>query len=271
LKEVFMTNFIALDRTQIRRNITLQDKPPAHCIDALVRNGFRYDERAQQWWKIATYSAALNGENALSGLDEQQKVLDCEYGLTRLTQEEREYRYQAYYTPAQLADDLVIVADVKATHRCLEPSAGLGIIARALKVDAPLDNIVCVEVEETSVNILENEGFTVQEGDFLLMQPEHTAVNLRLGYFDRIVMNPPFSRDQDVRHVSHAWKFLKPGGKLVAIVGSYALYTNTEARKALQEILQRHGRVVRELPAGTFTNNARAVIIEMNKPLEPTR
>jgi cyclopropane-fatty-acyl-phospholipid synthase len=32
--------------------------------------------------------------------------------------------------------------------------------------------------------------------------------------FDYVAMNPPFSGQCDVDHVYHAWKFLKPGGRL---------------------------------------------------------
>lgn len=46
-----MTQVIAIDRTSIRRNITLTGKPQPQHIDTLVRNGFQY-ERAQQWWKV---------------------------------------------------------------------------------------------------------------------------------------------------------------------------------------------------------------------------
>ena len=33
------------------------------------------------------------------------------------------------------------------------------------------------------------------------------------------MMNPPFERYQDVAHVKHAYSFLSPGGKLVALTG----------------------------------------------------
>jgi 16S rRNA G1207 methylase RsmC len=34
---------------------------------------------------------------------------------------------------------------------------------------------------------------------------------------DCVLMNPPFSKGQDVAHILHALKFLKPGGRLVAL------------------------------------------------------
>lgn len=80
-------------------------------------------------------------------------------------------------------------------------------------------------------------------------------------------MNPPFSRDQDCRHVLHAFRFLKPGGRLVAIVGSYAVHgSRNPERDRFRAIMREHGRVLRDLPAGTFPDcNARAVVIELTK------
>src|SRR3546814_3629081 len=37
---------------------------------------------------------------------------------------------------------------------------------------------------------------------------------------DAVVMNPPFEKGQDVAHVLHAWRSLKTGGTLVAIMGA---------------------------------------------------
>jgi len=38
--------------------------------------------------------------------------------------------------------------------------------------------------------------------------------------FDRVVMNPPFVNGSDIKHVRHALKMVKPGGRLVAIVAA---------------------------------------------------
>ena len=47
-------------------------------------------------------------------------------------------------------------------------------------------------------------------GDFL----EHAT---EVGSFDRILMNPPFSKAQDIGHITRAADMLNPGGRLVAI------------------------------------------------------
>jgi SAM-dependent methyltransferase len=43
------------------------------------------------------------------------------------------------------------------------------------------------------------------------------AVKWEKGSFDRIIMNPPFANGADIRHIEHAARSLKPGGRLVSI------------------------------------------------------
>jgi 16S rRNA G1207 methylase RsmC len=33
----------------------------------------------------------------------------------------------------------------------------------------------------------------------------------------RAVLNPPFTKNQWIKHIEHAWSFLKPGGRLVSV------------------------------------------------------
>jgi hypothetical protein len=81
---------------------------------------------------------------------------------------------------------------------------------------------------------------------------------VRLGTFDRIVMNPPFANATDIRHIEHARGKLAPGGRLVAICAAGPRQREQLAPIAADWI---------ELPAGSFkeqgTNvNAAIVVIE---------
>jgi 16S rRNA G1207 methylase RsmC len=60
-------------------------------------------------------------------------------------------------------------------------------------------------------------------------------------------MNPPFHKRADIRHIQHALKFLKPGGKLAAIC-----MDTPHRRKAFQSI----AKTWRELPPGSFKESA---------------
>ena len=163
--------------------------------------------------------------------------------------------FQAFYTPSEIAKELVSLADIQPGMRCLEPSAGDGAIAGALKEVGA--EVVCVEVDPDAVKKLQAKGFEPLVQDFLTIEPE---------LFDRVVMNPPFTGDQDIAHVLHAFKFLTTGGKLIAIMGPGFTFGETKKRTRFREFLAERGWIVKELPEGTFKDSGtmiRTVVIEL--------
>jgi len=94
--------------------------------------------------------------------------------------------------------------------RVLEPSAGKGDIAEELKkLTSHVD--VC-EVNHTLSDILAESGFNIVGSDFLQYSPGPI--------YDFIIMNPPFEKNQDSRHIIHAYSMLKPGGVIAAVASS---------------------------------------------------
>ncbi|HCF6185502.1 DUF4942 domain-containing protein [Pseudomonas aeruginosa] len=119
--------------------------------------------------------------------------------------------HQFYPTPASVAEVAIDRAMVGAESDMawLEPSAGQGGLADLMP--SPL----CVEVSPLHCSILKAKGHNVIEADFLKFQPA--------GYFDRIVMNPPFSEGRWQTHLQHASSMLNPfGGRIVAILPATA-------------------------------------------------
>ncbi len=123
---------------------------------------------------------------------------------------------QAFYTPESVANWLGDVADVEG-QTVLEPSAGGGALVKGCVVaGAALVN--CIELDEVEAEKLRANkiglkclGY-VQQGDFLKMLPEHDDL------YTRIVMNPPFTKGQDKKHITHALKWLREDGMIFAIV-----------------------------------------------------
>jgi predicted RNA methylase len=115
---------------------------------------------------------------------------------------------QAFYTPQIIAERVVMWANVSGC-KVLEPSAGDGALiddcyeVGNVQVDA-------IELEPSCRGALEAKAASVRIGDFLSMTPEPI--------YDRVVMNPPFTKGQDLKHITHALKWLKPGGELYSIV-----------------------------------------------------
>lgn len=118
--------------------------------------------------------------------------------------------HQFYPTPLALAEIAVVLADIRDTDRCLEPSAGTGGLADLM----PKDRTTCVEVSKLHAAVLEAKGFHVVLNDFL-DTPVHWERR-----FEKVVMNPPFSEGRWQAHVQAASRLLAPGGRLVAILPS---------------------------------------------------
>lgn len=152
-------------------------------------------------------------------------------------------------TPPELVEQMIAEADLSAGLTVLEPSAGDGAIALPV-AEATGGPVVCFEVCPDRTGKLRadlgSRGRVIND-DFL----RYRAIDNR---YDRVLMNPPFSRGADALHVIHALDFLAPGGRLVAIV-SGAIHGNADDARPHAElrriIAQRGGRIIR-LPAGSF-------------------
>jgi len=179
-------------------------------------------------------------------------------------------------TPESVADEMVAAADIQPGMRVLEPSAGMGHIAeriRAAEVEPEVG-----EVSADRRELLDAKGFAVVAQDFLALTE---------GGYDRILMNPPFSEGRDIQHVRHAYDLLKPGGRLVAIMGESAFTNQNKRATEFREWLESVGGTEEKLPEGTFNDpslpvntgaNARMVVIEkpqgeapaFSRPATPT-
>lgn len=111
-------------------------------------------------------------------------------------------------TPRPVIDRMLEAADIRPGMSVLEPSAGKGDIADAVRETSPEASLTAVEPVGELRDILQAKGHQVTDSDFLA----------HAGQYDRIVMNPPFENGQDADHVRHAYDQLKPGGKLVAVM-----------------------------------------------------
>jgi predicted RNA methylase len=103
-------------------------------------------------------------------------------------------------TPDELADKIAWLSLINPDMRVLEPSAGLGSLACAIRRQG-VANVHCVELDPERAENLRLLGFDVTCADFLTLKPED------IGKFDRIVMNSPFEDGQDSEHLAHAMKF----------------------------------------------------------------
>jgi type I restriction-modification system DNA methylase subunit len=117
--------------------------------------------------------------------------------------------FQFFETPPELASKMIRLAEIKEYNVVLEPSAGHGAILDclldyALKTETYIDTII-VEFNPSSCDILGQKGYAVLLSDFLEIDVFDKEI-------DRVIANPPFTRQQDIDHILHAYSLLKPGG-----------------------------------------------------------
>lgn len=187
------------------------------------------------------------------------KLQTMEQELERKVRNNRNAFNDFFPTPDTVANEVVDLADIQSGMRVLEPSAGNGQIADAIRATG-----ATLEVAELSYelsNILREKGHKVIASDFMEDSIE--------GDYDRIVMNPPFSKDQDIDHVMRAYELLKPNGRLVAIVSSMAGDRANNKNKAFRQFLDEVGAEEQGLPEGAFKSsmnptgvNTKVIIID---------
>ena len=157
--------------------------------------------------------------------------------------------FQFFETPSELAQRMVALANLSREHVVLEPSAGMGAIASEIKAVHPLDRIICIELQESNVEHLRNQGFMCSSGDFLM-----TDISV-----DRIIANPPFCKGQDADHINHMLDCLAPGGRLVSIASAGLLFRQDKRYCAIRDRINALGGTIETLPAGTFKDSGTMV------------
>jgi len=177
--------------------------------------------------------------------------------------------FQFFATPAHLADKLVEAANIRVGDTILEPSAGQGAILEAIfrapvSFSYPVD--YC-ELMNTNRSVLEakiDSGIRAQYvgEDFLLLDGNYK--------WDRIIANPPFSKNQDIDHVRHMWDCLAPGGRIVTIASKHWQFASGKKEKEFKRWLDAIGAEVTDIEAGMFNESGTKVatcMIIINKPL----
>ena len=85
-----------------------------------------------------------------------------------------------------------------------------------------------------------------------------------LGWFDRIVMNLPSADGEDIKHITHALRLLKPGGRIVTLCAN-----RPRQNAKLRPIIKEMGGEWEELPANTFATtgtSVRTVLLTATQP-----
>lgn len=170
----------------------------------------------------------------------------------KYTNEKKEYQF--FETPLGLANKMVKMANISLGDTVLEPSAGRGKIASLVK------HCDCCELNAENRKYLEDNGFRLVGDDFLKCEKQ----------YDVIIANPPFSRQQDIDHITHMIHLAR---KTVVSVASYSVLFRTNKKTVIfRELIDEFNGTIERLPENTFVESGTKVntcIIFVNKGAKP--
>ena len=150
--------------------------------------------------------------------------------------------FNFFPSPPPVVTRLIDLAGIEDGMRVLEPSAGQGAIAHACARQGAV--VDCYELMEANFKHLQAYFEDVVHADFLEVCPEPI--------YDRVVMNPPFQNQSDIKHVTHALKFLKPGGLLVAVMSAGVAFRTDKRTAEFLALVKSQGGEIHQLPENSF-------------------
>lgn len=163
--------------------------------------------------------------------------------------------FEFFPTPHEVANRIVTLAEIEDDMHVLEPSAGRGALVMAIKDSARDVMISTFELMPENNEYLKSLELPLcgigEPTDFLSVNP--------FPVYDRVVMNPPFGRQADIKHVNHAFKFLRDGGKLVSVMSSSITFRSNKLATDFREFVESKGGYIEELPVGSFKSSGTMV------------
>ncbi len=178
--------------------------------------------------------------------------------------------YQFFATPSELAARMVEMAELGETEGhgygdILEPSAGQGAIVKAIHdaTDGAV-TVNCYELMDINRSILEKmEGVKLIGDDFMKAAS--------VVQYDRIIANPPFSKNQDIDHIRLMYNLLKPGGVMVSLSSPSWTFGSIKKQVEFREWIESIDAYAEEIPEETFKESGtsiRTVLIKIKKTNE---
>lgn len=188
------------------------------------------------------------GKNRRSGWDFPDDVDAAE--VIRLAQESGEIldlkAAGLFETPVPLAEDLVRLAEIPPGAVVLEPSAGTGRIALAVRRLHPDARVLCCELLEQNRVELTRLGFELFGTDFLALDTR------TLPPIDCVVANPPFAKFAEVDHIEHMLRCVRPGGRIATIAGRGVRFREQPPYHRLRALIEANDGTIDDCPDGSF-------------------
>lgn len=165
--------------------------------------------------------------------------------------------FQFFATPAAVADRLVACfSSIEPGMNILEPSAGTGSLVNAVLRVCPDALVDCFELMPENRELLEKvSGVRLIGTDFT----DENFLQSHRSSYDRIIANPPFSNNQDIRHVRMMYSLLKKGGEMAVIVSNHWQLGSEKESLSFQDFLMETNAVLTAVEGGTFNESGTSV------------
>lgn len=240
---------------EILRHCTLEDNvlklPQVQFNKKSYAEAKKWIEEAGGSWqggKVQGFTFPFNAERVFSILREGKRC--------NLQQD-----FQFFATPPEVADWLVMLAGgVHEDEKVLEPSAGTGSIIDAIHRSCPDVIVDCYEL------MPENKEILAKKDNIRILGDDFTKCDV--AQYDKIIANPPFSKNQDIRHVRRMYECLNPGGVMAAITGPHWEFGSESECKDFRQWLEDNGGKKFEIEEGTFKESGtgtKTIAIVINK------
>ncbi|MCL2837772.1 MAG: methyltransferase [Oscillospiraceae bacterium] len=160
--------------------------------------------------------------------------------------EDMKKTFQFFPTPRKVAEIVCDMAELSTAQNILEPSCGKGDLADVIYERN--QSLICVEINEDMKKLLDEKAYgdVVVYTDFLKFESDEAKS------FNRIVMNPPFSKQQDIDHILHAYNILQVGGVLVSVMSVSPFFRTNKKSVEFRQWLEQNNAEIVDVKAGEF-------------------
>lgn len=242
---------------EILKHCTLEDNvlklPQVQFNKKSYAEAKKWIEEAGGSWqggKVQGFTFPFNPERVFSILNEGKRC--------NLAQD-----FQFFETPPDVADWLVmLVGGIHEHDKVLEPSAGRGALVKAIHRSCPDAVVDCYEMMPENKELLAGlEGINIIGNDF-------TKSTIGKKY-TKIIANPPFSGNQDIRHVRMMYDMLEQGGTLASITSAHWEFAEEKTCRDFRQWLEDVGGATYEIESGAFKESGTgirtlAIVIKRN-------
>lgn len=243
----------------VLRELTLDDKGIVHLpnvqLDAKTYNKVKqYITEAGGNWvggKTQGFSFPFNPERVFAILKTGKRC--------NLAQE-----FQYFATPPTIADRLVALNTSISTAECvLEPSAGTGALIEAIWRKYPDKKVEYFELmPENKERLAQMQGSMEFLGEDFLQCDGNRR-------WQAIIANPPFSGNQDVKHVTRMYEALERGGCVTAVMSNHWTFAEEKICKDFRQLLESQDALIENVPSGAFSKSGTSIsttIVRLIKP-----